>query len=223
MARLRRGASGRGVGGALEVAPRTTARTQSSSRTPRSCTATSRSSPVPVPTSADQRRPRSRSRCPGSATGRTHRAARHSRRWRRAQARRDGVGRAGGRTNRAGLDQLAAALEPLGASHGRGPGHQGAAPQVRRHRAARRHGVGYPPFVDDATILEKFALRPGGVRLPRRAAGRARRANVHHRTTHPRDCSRRVGCGWSRSTFRVREARGLRHLPVGAVALMRAG
>ena len=45
----------------------------------------------------------------------------------------------GGRTNQAGLDQLRAHLEPLGATVVGRAGHQGAAPEVRGHRAPRRH------------------------------------------------------------------------------------
>ena len=50
----------------------------------------------------------------------------------------------GGRTNQAGIDQLAAHLAPLGASVVGRPPDQGAAPQVGGHRPARRHrrGVG---------------------------------------------------------------------------------
>ena len=43
----------------------------------------------------------------------------------------------GGRTNAAGVEQLAALLGPGGAQRGRRPGQQGAAPEVRGDRAAR--------------------------------------------------------------------------------------
>ncbi len=69
VARLRRRAPGRGVGALRGRRPPTTAPTRSSSRTPRSCTATSPSSPDPVPTSASPRPRAPRPRCPGWATG----------------------------------------------------------------------------------------------------------------------------------------------------------
>ena len=93
------------------------------------------------------------------------------------------MGRFGGRTNRSGLDQLAAALEPLGArvvaSRSRKVLHLKSAVTALPDGTV----VGYPPLVDDPAVWEKF-LRPGGAGLARGAARRADRADVHERTTH---------------------------------------
>ena len=144
VAGLRRCAPGRGMEPTRWTRP-TTVRTRCSSRTRRSCTATSPSSPDPVPTSANPRPPAPRSRARAGLLDVAHRATRHPRRRRRPQARRHGLGRAR-RTDQPGGPQPAArSSRAAGRRRDRGPGHQGAAPQVRRHRAPRRHRDRLPP------------------------------------------------------------------------------
>ena len=104
----------------------------------------------------------------------------------------------GGRTNQAGLDQLRAHLEPLGATVRRRPGHQGAAPQVRGHRAARRH----------RGRLRPARRRPGrvpGVPLGPRRARRARRPARRHTVLMSASAPR---------TQELLESRGLRVVAV---------
>ena len=130
----------------------------------------------PVPTSASRRPPAPRRRCAGWATG-----SRGSRRpgpstaaTSSSTAARSGSGSAGGPTRPASTSSPPSST-PLGADGGRRPGEPGAAPEVRRHRAARRHrgrlrAAGRRPGVLGPTFLPV----PGGARGPRRPARRRR-------------------------------------------------
>ena len=179
----------------------TTARTGSSSRTTSSCTATAPWSRDPVPTSASRRRRRSRTllgdlgydvvsiEAPGTLDGGD--VLKHGGTvW---------VG-LGGRTNQSGVDQLAAYLEPYGARVVAGAGQQGAAPEVGRHRPARRHRGRLPAA----------RRRPGRLAVvPRRARGARARTSSCSATTLRADERRRAGAasGSSRSAGSRRRGR----------------
>ena len=126
----------------------------------------------------------------------------------------------GGRTNQAGVEQLAALLAPLGATRGRRTRQPGAAPEVRGHRAARRH----------RRRLRAARRRPGrrgsgSCPCPRRPGshvvllGGDDRADGDQRAAQPGALRGARAAGGGRRHLRVREARGLRDLPVGAAAL----
>ena len=125
----------------------------------------------------------------------------------------------GGRTNQAGVDQLAAYLEPHGAHVVGVPVHEGAAPQVGGHRAAGRHGDRLPAA----------RRRPGRVAVvPRRCPRRPARTSSCSATTLVlmSTSAPQSGALLEERGLRVvavdldgvREARGLRDLPVGAAA-----
>ena len=68
----------------------------------------------------------------------------------------------GGRTNQAGLDQLARPPRAARRHRGRRTGHQGAAPQVRGHRAPRRHRDRLRPARRRPGRVPGVPLGPGG-------------------------------------------------------------
>ena len=124
------------------------------------------------------------------------------------------VGR-GGRTNAAGVQQLRAAFEPLGARVVAVP-----VTKVLHLKSAvtalpDSTVIGYPPLVDIPSVFPRHPPGAGGVRLPCGAARRRKTADGGEcaedgRTVHgPR---LRAGPGGHQ---RVREARRLRDLPLG--------
>ena len=106
-------------------------------------------------------------------------------------------------------------LAPRGYDRRRGPLRQRAAPEDRRHGAARRHDHRCGPVADDPSSVPGASAGPGGVRRARGGArrrpllmsadGAAERGAVRARLRRDR-----------RRHRRVREARGLRDLPVGS-------
>ena len=124
----------------------------------------------------------------------------------------------GGRTNQAGIDQLAAHLAPLGASVVAVPLTK--ALHLKSAVTALPDGtvVGWEQVVDDRVRVGLVPRRPGGAGLARRAARRGDRADVVRGA--PDACAVRGArtAGGRRRRHGVREARGLRHLPVRAPA-----
>ena len=124
----------------------------------------------------------------------------------------------GGRTNRAGLNQLRAHLEPLGATVIEVPVTK--VLHLKSAVTALPDGtvIGYDPLVDDPTAFPSYLSVPGGARGPRRPPRRLDRADVRLGPAHPGAArvprSARRGGGH----LRVPEARGLRDLPVDPVA-----
>ena len=106
----------------------------------------------------------------------------------------------GGRTNQAGVDQLADLLSPLGARGGRRSGDQGAAPEVGRHRPARRHGRGFRATGGRRGGVGPVPAGAGGAGLARRAARWRDGPDVQRRAEVADSSSRSAGCGWSPST-----------------------
>ena len=95
---------------------------------------------------------------------------------------------------------------------------QGAAPEVRGHGAARRIGDRLPGRPRRPRRVPGLRGRAGGGRRARGAAGRRRAADGRRGAAHGGAARRTrlpAGGGGHR---RVREARGLRHVPVGASA-----
>ena len=204
--------------------PPTTARTRSSSRTPRSCTATSRSITRP---GADERKPETAGteeallglgyriahiEPPGTLDGGD--VLKHGGTvW---------VG-LGGRTNQAGLDQLRAHLEPLGATVVGVPVTK--VLHLKSAVTALPDGtvIGYDPLVDDPTTFPAYLSVP---EEPGAHVVLLDGSTVLMSTARPADpgAVRVAGAaGGGGRHVRVREARGLRHLPVDPVARMRAG
>ena len=200
--RLRRGAARRGLGDRRGAAGRRLPRRRRSSRTPSSSYG---DLAVITRPGADERQPETAG-TEETLRGLGYRIARieapgHPRRRRRAQARRHRVGRPRrahqpGRRRPAGRPPRAA-----GRPGGAGAGDPGAAPQVRGHRAARRH----------RGRLRAAGRRPGHVgprscpcpRSPGRTSccsAATTRADGDRRARAPASCSRSAGCGWSPST-----------------------
>ena len=138
----------------------------------------------------------------------------HPRRWRRPQARRHGLGRAR-RTDQPGRPQPAARPPRAAGRHRRRrPGHQGAAPEVRGHRAPRRDRDRLRPARRRPDRVPGVPLGPGGARRPRRPPRRLDGADGHVRPTHPGAVRVARAARGRGGHLRVREARGLRDLSV---------
>ena len=124
----------------------------------------------------------------------------------------------GGRTNRSGLDQLAAALEPLGARVVGVPLTK--VLHLKSAVTALPDGtvVGYPPLVDDPAVWESFLDVP---EEPGSHVVLLDEQTVLMSTSAPRTAEtvrRPRAAGRGGRPDGVREARGLCHLPVGAAA-----
>ena len=178
--------------------------------------------PARVPTSASRRRPAPRRRCARSATGSraSRRPAPSTAATCSSTAARCGSGSAAGPTP-AGVDQLGAHLAPLGARGAPGAGEQGAAPEVGGHRPARRHRRRLPAARRRPGASGRRSCPSPRSRAPTSCCSTT--ATVLMSASAPRSrgaASRSAACAVVPVDItRVREARGLRDLPVGAAAL----
>jgi dimethylargininase len=91
---------------------------------------------------------------------RRDRGTRNARRRRRAQGRPHGLRRADPAHERRGHPPDGRAARPARLDRRPRRGHQGAAPEERRHRAPRRHRDRLPPLVDDPSIYPQFLAVP---------------------------------------------------------------
>ena len=91
----------------------------------------------------------------------------------------------GGRTNRSGMEQLAALLDPARGDRGRRTREPGAAPEVRRDRAAGRHRRRLRAARGRPGDVGAVPAGPRGGGVARRAARRRDRADVDQRAPHP--------------------------------------
>ena len=128
------------------------------------------------------------------------------------------VGR-GGRTNAEGIRQLRTIVTPLGFTVVAVPTTK--VLHLKSAVTALPDGtvIGYPPLVDDPAIFDRFLAVPEEAGAARRRARQRHRADGGIRPEERRAdrrprLPRRPG-----GHQRVRKARGLRHLPVGAGAL----
>ena len=122
----------------------------------------------------------------------------------------------GGRTNRAGVDQLADLLGPLGADVVGVPVSR--VLHLKSAVTALPDGtvVGYEPLVDDVDAWEPLPAGARGAGLPRGPPRRGDRPHVQCRTEVAGALRGARTAGGRRRHRGVREARGLRDLPVGA-------
>ncbi|WP_348648512.1 hypothetical protein [Cryobacterium breve] len=125
------------------------------------------------------------------------------------------------RTNDAGIDQAPRHRVPARLHRRRGPDQQGAAPQVRRHGTARRHRDRLSAPRRRFHGVRTLPSGPGGIRHGRRRARAGRRADVERGPALRRPVRRARLPRRHRRHLRIRETRGLRHLPERAHPLTR--
>ena len=141
-----------------------------------------------------------------------------ARRWRRAQGRPDRV-RRGQRAHRSGGDRAARDRScPAGLGAVR-PVEVRSVLHLKSAVTALPDGtvIGYPDLVDDDSVFDRFlpVPEPGGAHVV--LLGDDRLADVGLGTPHRPSCSRDLGYSADRGRhLRVREARGLRDVPVGS-------
>ena len=169
---------------------------------------------------ADERKPETagteqvldRARLPDRA----HRGARDPRRRRRAQARRHRLGGARRPHQPVGGRAAGGAAHAARRDRRRRTRQPGAAPEVRGDRAAGRLRDRLRAARGRPGHVGAVPARAGGAGRPRRTPRRGDRPHVHQRAAQPRAVRGARPAGRGHRHLRVREARGLRDLPVGA-------